>query len=421
MFKKYHSVIIGGGCLGTSTAISIAQNLKSTGKDVCIIEKGILCGGVSSKHSGIIRSANSSIKAAVLAEQANNMWENIHEIWGTEVKSSKTGAIWIAQNNQKESGKTWKELEKKLNKSGIEFSIVKGEQLKDLTHNAIRIDENNEIYFYEPNARIVDPIDVRNALYKAIKIHGIDLHENTVVTGFEAKSKNKINKIKTNKGIIIAENIINAAGGWSPHIFNNIGLQIPVTLHPVYVSNWLISKNKLPTSYPIIADYLNLAYFRTWRDGELHMHQPRQRSSTAIARAFAEEPTAMKGSDIMFDSSNYTASYAETNKYAEMIRDRFPNSSPFIFSGGYISFFDITPDLKFILGKDNNISNLYHCLGAGQSFKYTPIFGKILGELVVNKEIKDKRFNIDEFSIKRFSGSKMKDFWNTVEGSQNTL
>ena len=142
MFKKYHSVIIGGGCLGTSTAISIAQNLKSTGKDVCIIEKGILCGGVSSKHSGIIRSANSSIKAAVLAEQANNMWENIHEIWGTEVKSSKTGAIWIAQNNQKESGKTWKELEKKLNKSGIEFSIVKGEQLKDLTHNAIRIDEN---------------------------------------------------------------------------------------------------------------------------------------------------------------------------------------------------------------------------------------------------------------------------------------
>ena len=49
------------------------------------------------------------------------------------------------------------------------------------------------------------------------------------------------------------------------------------------------------------------------------------------------------------------------------------------------------------------------------------IFGKILGELVVNKEIKHKRFNIDEFSIKRFSGSKMKDFWNTVAGSQNTL
>ena len=43
MDKSYHSVIIGGGCLGASTAISIAQNLNSSGKDVCIIEKGILC------------------------------------------------------------------------------------------------------------------------------------------------------------------------------------------------------------------------------------------------------------------------------------------------------------------------------------------------------------------------------------------
>ena len=49
------------------------------------------------------------------------------------------------------------------------------------------------------------------------------------------------------------------------------------------------------------------------------------------------------------------------------------------------------------------------------------MFGKILGELVVKKKIKDKSFNIDEFSIKRFSNNKMKDFWNTVAGSKNTL
>ena len=42
MDKSYHSVIIGWGCLGASTAISIAQNLNSSGKDVCIIDKGIL-------------------------------------------------------------------------------------------------------------------------------------------------------------------------------------------------------------------------------------------------------------------------------------------------------------------------------------------------------------------------------------------
>ena len=422
MDKRYHSVIISGGCLGASTAISIAQNLNSSGKDVCIIEKGILCGAESSKHSGIVRSANSSIKAAVLAEKTNDMWDHIGEIWGVNLKSNKTGAIWIARNNRKESTKSWNDLEVKLNKSGIGFARVEKDQLKSLTNNLIRIDENNEIYFYEPNARTIDPLDVRNVLYKAIEINNIDLKESTLVTGFELNSNSKIKKIKTNKGNIVAENIINAAGGWSPHIFNDIGIKIPVTLQPVYVSNWLISKkNKLPMDYPIIADYINLAYFRTWRDGELHMHQPRDRSQSSIARHFAKEAASMKRADIYFDASNFTSSYSETNRYSEMIHHRFSNCSPFIFNGGYISFFDITPDLKFILGNDKDITNLYHCLGAGQAFKYAPMFGKILGELVVKKKIKDKSFNIDEFSIKRFSNNKMKDFWNTVAGSKNTL
>ena len=129
----------------------------------------------------------------------------------------------------------------------------------------------------------------------------------------------------------------------------------------------------------------------------------------------------MKGADVFFDSSNYTASYSETNKYQEMIRDRFPNSAPYIFNGGYISFFDITPDLKFILGDDKDISNLYHCLGAGQAFKYAPIFGEILSDVILKRKSKIKNFNLDEFSIKRFYKPQMKKFWNIVHGSQNTL
>ena len=129
----------------------------------------------------------------------------------------------------------------------------------------------------------------------------------------------------------------------------------------------------------------------------------------------------MKGADVYFDSSNFTASYSETSKYAEMIRDRFPNAAPYIFNGGYISFFDITPDLQFILGEDKDISNLYHCLGAGQAFKYAPIFGEILSDLILKRETKIKNFNLNEFSIKRFYKPQMKKFWNDVHGSKNTL
>ena len=422
MIEKFHTVVIGGGCLGVASALSLARKLSlKESNDICIVEKGVLAGGISSRHSGIIRSANASIQAATFAEQSNEMWRNIRDYWNVNIVPEQPGAIWIAKNDKKGSARTWRELEKNLGKVNIDFSQIKSKEIKSLTNNSIRINEKDELYFYEPNAMLFDPIEVRNAMYEAIEINNINLKENTKVIGFELNPSNKIKKIKTNHGTIEAENVINAAGGWSPQIFDSIGIKIPVSLQPVYVSNWLISKKKLPKNFPIIADYINLSYFRTWRDGELHIHQPRDRSPASIARSFAEEPTSMKGADVFFDSSNYTASYSETNKYAEMIRDRFPHVAPYVFNGGYITFFDITPDLKFILGNDKNISNLYHCLGAGQAFKYAPIFGEILSDLVLKKKSKIKNFNLQEFSIKRFYKPEMKKFWNAVQGSQNTL
>ena len=422
MVEKFHTVVIGGGCLGVASAISLARKLSlKESNDICIVEKGVLAGGISSRHSGIIRSANASIQAATFAEQSNEMWRNISDYWNVNIVPEQPGAIWIAKNDKKESAKTWKELEKSLGKVNIDFSQIQSKEIKSLTNNSIRINEKDELYFYEPNAMLFDPIEVRNSMYEAIENNNIELKENTKVIGFELSPNNKIKKIKTNHGTIEAENIINAAGGWSSQIFDSINVKIPVSLQPVYVSNWLISKKKLSQNFPIIADYINLSYFRTWRNGELHVHQPRDRSPSAIARSFAEEPTSMKGADVFFDSSNYTASYSETNKYQEMIRDRFPNSAPYIFNGGYISFFDITPDLKFILGDDKDISNLYHCLGAGQAFKYAPIFGEILSDVILKRKSKIKNFNLEEFSIKRFYKPQMKKFWNIVHGSQNTL
>ena len=403
MVEKFHTVVIGGGCLGVASAISLARKLSlKESNDICIVEKGVLAGGISSRHSGIIRSANASIQAATFAEQSNEMWRNISDYWNVNIVPEQPGAIWIAKNDKKESAKTWKELEKNLGKVNIDFSQIQSKEIKSLTNNSIRINEKDELYFYEPNAMLFDPIEVRNSMYEAIENNNIELKENTKVIGFELSPNNKIKKIKTNHGTIEAENIINAAGGWSSQIFDSINVKIPVSLQPVYVSNWLISKKKLSQNFPIIADYINLSYFRTWRNGELHVHQPRDRSPSAIARSFAEEPTSMKGADVFFDSSNYTASYSETNKYQEMIRDRFPNSAPYIFNGGYISFFDITPDLKFILGDDKDISNLYHCLGAGQAFKYAPIFGEILSDVILKRKSKIKNFNLEEFSINRF-------------------
>ena len=87
MSNIYHTVVIGGGCLGVASAVSLARKLNSNtnAQNVCILEKSVLAGGISSRHSGIIRSANASIQAATFAEKANDMWKNIQQYWGVDI------------------------------------------------------------------------------------------------------------------------------------------------------------------------------------------------------------------------------------------------------------------------------------------------------------------------------------------------
>jgi sarcosine oxidase, subunit beta len=90
-----------------------------------------------------------------------------------------------------------------------------------------------------------------------------------------------------------------------------------------------------------------------------------------------------------------------------------------VYGSGYRSYFDITPDLKFILGPDTKVPNLVHCLGAGQSFKYAPVFAEIMADAVTGGTAYANL--AAPFSISRFDQSYMQAFWNQVAGNDNSL
>jgi glycine/D-amino acid oxidase-like deaminating enzyme len=214
---------------------------------------------------------------------------------------------------------------------------------------------------------------------------------------------------------------VNAAGGWSADLFAPLGLHIPVALEPVYVANWLISSSDLPESLPIVADYVNLAYFRRWRGSILHMHQPRERGTHKIAASFGRSLMNPAGADIIYDAGNYAVTQQQLVRFGEKVRDRFPGTSTPIYGGGYVSYFDITPDLKFVLGPDDQVKNLFHALGAGQAFKYAPIFGELIAELVL--EGRNRDVDLGEFSIARFADKPLREFWRceSARASENHL
>ena len=62
-----------------------------------MLEKAVLCAAESSRHSGIVRSANADNDASLMASLSSSMWQNLEKTWGVGIDLEKFGAIWITK------------------------------------------------------------------------------------------------------------------------------------------------------------------------------------------------------------------------------------------------------------------------------------------------------------------------------------
>ena len=274
----YHTIVIGGGCLGAAAAISLQRKLNKLGKGdkVCLVEKAVLCAAESSRHSGIVRSANADPDASIMASMSSKMWKNLSSVWGLDMEIDEFGAIWIAKKNADGENPAWSDLSDRMSKIQLVFEEIDTNSATQKCGETLLTDEN-ESYFYEPAAFQLDPSILRSTLYDAIDENGVVLMEKTEVDTILTKGKDIIG-ITSNNGKLDAKNFVNATGAWSSQLFSKIGLKIPVTIEPVSVVNWMESPKQIRYEYPIVADYTNLCYFRSWRGNKMHAHQPRKRS-----------------------------------------------------------------------------------------------------------------------------------------------
>ncbi len=393
MSTHYHTVVMGGGCLGAAVAISLARKLPSHHK-VALIEKAVLGAGVSSRHSAIVRSANASVTAARLACISTGFWKNLAEVWGVSIPYETPGAVWIGGASSPAT--RWLERMEIVRQAGVEIHPLDRNEAARLTAHAMRLDPD-DLFFYEPDVLQLEAADVLHALQTAVSLNRVEVREHTQVLGFDG-----VHTVRTNRGIVHCDHLVNATGAWSPALMAGLGRVVPIAMEPVYVANWLVSASDLPEILPIIADYVNRAYFRRWRGSILHMHQPRQRDPERIAGYFSRSVMNPAGADVIYDATNFRVSQQQLQDYASRVSHRFPRIGAPLYAGGYVSVFDITPDLRFILGPDAVLPGLYHCLGGGQALKYAPVFGDLLSDAILHGTMTYQGLNLDEFALARF-------------------
>ena len=114
--------------------------------------------------------------------------------------------------------------------------------------------------FYSPGDGRVNPIDVTMALAKGARMGGVQIFEDTAVTGFITQDQ-RVTGVITDKGEIQAEYVVNCAGMWAREIGKMAGVNVPLQPTEHY---YLITEpiEGIHADLPVLVDLDKYAYYR---------------------------------------------------------------------------------------------------------------------------------------------------------------
>jgi len=210
-------VIIGGGIVGVSAALALAER----NIPVVLLEKGHIAGEQSSRNLGWIRKTSRHAEDVPLAQAADNLWAQMSERIGIDVGYRQAGIMFLARTREQMAMyETWHqsvrslELDSRLlTPSDIDRHVPGG-----------KADWQGGVY--TPSDGRAEPAIATSAMAKAAVKKGAKLIQNCAVRTL-SRSGGKVTGVVTEAGEIRCDQVLLAGGAWSGRFLKNAGVSLP--------------------------------------------------------------------------------------------------------------------------------------------------------------------------------------------------
>jgi len=210
-------VIIGGGIVGVSAALALAER----NIPVVLLEKGHIAGEQSSRNLGWIRKTSRHAEDIPLAQAADNLWAQMSERIGIDVGYRQAGIMFLARTQEQMAMyETWHqsvrslELDSRLlTPSDIDRHVPGG-----------KADWQGGVY--TPSDGRAEPAVATSAMAKAAVKKGAKLIQNCAVRTL-SRSGGRVTGVVTEAGEIRCEQVLLAGGAWSGRFLKNAGVSLP--------------------------------------------------------------------------------------------------------------------------------------------------------------------------------------------------
>ncbi|WP_227267926.1 GcvT family protein [Roseobacter weihaiensis] len=392
------AVVIGGGVIGCS----ILYHLTKMGwTDVVLLERDELTSGSTWHAAANIHGLHDSTNISRIQHYTMTLYNSLEAETGQSCGVFQPGALYLAQTEAREHQLRLQAAKAKL--YGMNFHEVSQKEAERL-HPLVDF-EGIRCIMWEPDGGNVDPSGVTHAYAAGARAAGAEIIRFCPVTGTEQQPDGSW-IVRTPKGEIATEWVVNAAGLWGREVAALAGLTLPLqpTEHQYFVTETIAEIAALDRRLPSVAD----------RDGEYYL---RQEGQGLLVGAYEKAVAfwAEEGTPQGFGHELFADDLERIEDNVLRAIDRVPVvgragikrviNGPMIWS----------PDSNVLFGPVPELGNYFCCNGIIPGFSQSGGMGLLAADWIVTGET---RYDMFAWDIARFGAWADKAFTRARVGDQ---
>src|SRR5215208_4504879 len=250
---RAHVVIIGGGVIGTSVAYHLTK-LGMT--DIVLLEQGQLSSGTTWHAAGLVGQLRASESATRLVQYSTQLYAELEDETGLSAGYKQCGGVTVARTEDR-----MVQLRRTAANAAafdMECELLSPEQALE-HYPVMRVDDLVGAIWLPADGK-ANPTDLTFALAKGARMRGTRVIEKTRVTGVLTHA-GRATGVRTDKGDIEAEIVVNCAGQWAKQVGAMAGVNVPLhSAEHFYVVSEHI--DGVHPDLPILRDPDGYTYFK---------------------------------------------------------------------------------------------------------------------------------------------------------------
>ncbi len=361
-------VIIGGGSVGCSALYHLTE-LGIT--DVVLVERDELTAGSTWHAAGNCPNFSTSWNLIKLQRHSTKLYEGLAKKVGYDINYHITGSIRLAHTQDRVD--EFKHVLSQAHAQGIEFEMMTPAEIS-AKHPFMKTD-GILAGLWDPYDGDIDPAQLTQALAKGARDKGAEIHRGTKVTAIERLASGEW-KVVTDKGTIVCEKVINAAGYRGGEVAAMVGQYLPI----VTLAHQYLVTEDIPELVALGAARLPLV-----RDPDVSYYLRQERQGLLLG-PYEWQATAhwLDGVPSEFANQLFDDALERLEPYIEAACERVPILGSVGIKTVINGPIPYAPDGNPLIGPAPGLPGFFHCCGFTFGIVQAGGAGKIIAEWVAH-------------------------------------